>query len=85
MHKIMGKNLFTFLRQKILSENCITHFQERHIVCEICGKGFFKLEHLKNYMLLNTGLKPFACTICSYRCTGKCNLVKHMKTHSKHS
>ena len=70
---------------KYMKEHRKTHFQERHIVCEICGKGFFKLEHLKNHMLLHTGLKPFACTICSYRCTVKCNLVKHMKTHSKHS
>ena len=53
-------------------------------MCEICDKGFFKLEHLKKHMLLHTGLKPFACTICAYRCNQKSNLNKHMKIHAKH-
>ena len=61
-----------------------THFQEGDNVCEICDKGFFKLEHLKKHMLLHTGLKPFACTICAYRCNQKSNLNKHMKIHAKH-
>ena len=72
-----------FKTKKYMKEHRKIHSQERVQVCEVCGKGFFKLEHLKNHSLLHSGLKPYACTFCSYRCTVKCNLVKHLKTHNK--
>ena len=71
-----------FKTKKYMREHRKIHFAQRDQICETCGKGFFKLEHLKNHKLLHTGEKPYACSICSYKCTVKCNLDKHMKTHT---
>lgn len=54
----------SFANSKIVAK----HMQEKHgeyksIVCNVCGKGFFKQTNLKVHMLLHTGVKKHVCEV----------------------
>ena len=47
--------------------------------CTVCEKVFPHLSRLNSH--LKTHARTFSCTQCSYSCSRKDNLLKHMRTH----
>ncbi|XP_069670242.1 gastrula zinc finger protein XlCGF42.1-like [Periplaneta americana] len=46
--------------------------------CDVCGKSFSQLAHLRAHSLVHLGVKPFCCGVCE-----KCFLRSgHLKAHS---
>ncbi|XP_030256939.1 zinc finger protein 2 homolog isoform X1 [Sparus aurata] len=55
---------------------------ERPFGCDVCGKRYNQLHHLKTHMRVHTGEKPFACDVCGNRFTQQGNLKTHMRVHT---
>ena len=50
--------------------------------CPFCPKLMKKKDHMREHIRTHTGEKPFACTMCNYKCAVKCSLVSHIaKNH----
>ncbi|XP_064118717.1 zinc finger protein Xfin-like isoform X3 [Macrobrachium nipponense] len=50
--------------------------------CPYCNKEFDFASSLERHIRIHTGEKPFACTLCPYRTTQRCNLDRHSMTHA---
>lgn len=50
--------------------------------CQICGKAFKLLAHLKRHVVVHTGEKHYVCEVCERPFGDKSTLKKHYKTHS---
>ncbi|KAJ9585662.1 hypothetical protein L9F63_002533, partial [Diploptera punctata] len=63
----------------------------RPYVCDICGQGFARKEHLLRHQLrthrttpdLRDELKPYICNVCGKNFTRKEHLVRHQKIHMR--
>jgi len=63
----------------------------RPFVCDLCGQGFARKEHLLRHQLrthrttpeIRDELKPYNCIICSKNFTRKEHLVRHQKIHMR--
>ncbi|WAR18121.1 ZN561-like protein [Mya arenaria] len=53
---------------------------KRH-VCQVCGTGFTRPNHLNIHMRIHTGEKPFSCHLCGKAFAAKRTLQRHMITH----
>lgn len=59
---------------KHMEEN---HEHEKNIVCQECGKKFFKEWNLKMHMNVHTGVRPYMCEICGASFALSGNLVRN--------
>ncbi|XP_069692795.1 zinc finger protein 271-like [Periplaneta americana] len=63
----------------------------RPFVCDLCGQGFARKEHLLRHQLrthrttpeIRDELKPYNCNVCSKNFTRKEHLVRHQKIHMR--
>ena len=46
--------------------------------CIYCGKGFPFKSNLEKHMPVHTGIRPFPCPYCNYKCSRKDNLKAHI-------
>ncbi|MEE6499233.1 hypothetical protein FKM82_003368 [Ascaphus truei] len=54
---------------------------ERKFCCQVCGKRFLQLCHLKKHSFTHTGYKPFLCTECGKSYSSQENFKAHMLSH----
>ncbi|XP_062712426.1 zinc finger protein 271-like isoform X2 [Aedes albopictus] len=58
--------------------------EEKKYVCQVCCKGFQRLEHLERHIKIHIpSEKKFECTQCHKKFNRKDNLRSHMKIHKK--
>ena len=50
--------------------------------CSICGLVASSQFHLKEHMMIHTGLKRFSCTYCDYTCIKSSSLKLHLRKHT---
>lgn len=67
----IGKTFF------VHENNLMTILKKHH--CQYCQYETYYSTNLKQHMLTHTGERPFACSLCSYRCNVKANLRRHLK------
>ncbi|XP_043938464.1 zinc finger protein 408 isoform X2 [Protopterus annectens] len=53
----------------------------RKYVCDVCGKGFIQLCHLKKHRFIHTGYKPFLCTECGKSYSSEESFKAHLLFH----
>ncbi|XP_065088677.1 zinc finger protein 16-like isoform X1 [Ochlerotatus camptorhynchus] len=61
-----------------------TDDKEKKFVCQVCSRGFQRLEHLERHIKIHIpSEKKFECTQCHKKFNRKDNLRSHMKIHKK--
>ncbi|KAK6173765.1 hypothetical protein SNE40_017166 [Patella caerulea] len=50
--------------------------------CEICGKQYKNLCHLRHHLKTHSGVKNYLCDLCDYKGYTNQHLSRHMKSHS---
>ncbi|KAL5019550.1 hypothetical protein ScPMuIL_002442 [Solemya velum] len=58
-----------------------SHDKRKRFFCSICLKELSSTNSLNRHQLIHTGVKPYRCSLCPYRCNQKGNLAIHLKTH----
>lgn len=77
--KICGKGFATKSRQK---DHAQAHKGHKPYQCDKCDARFsWRCALSRHKRLHSTGPKTYACSICTYECWRKHDLVKHEKTH----
>ena len=49
-----------------------------NFACPFCSKIMKVKRDMQRHIRTHTGEKPFACTMCNYKCAVKCSLVSHI-------
>ncbi|XP_042072352.1 zinc finger and SCAN domain-containing protein 22-like [Haplochromis burtoni] len=61
---------------------CKPDTSRKSVKCEICGKGFRQLIHLKTHMRIHTGEKPYSCSACGKSFSNASAFRVHMRIHT---
>eukprot|EP00475_Leptophrys_vorax_P034920 TRINITY_DN57050_c0_g1_i1.p1 TRINITY_DN57050_c0_g1~~TRINITY_DN57050_c0_g1_i1.p1 ORF type:complete len:403 (-),score=54.20 TRINITY_DN57050_c0_g1_i1:107-1315(-) len=57
-------------------------YMNRPNVCELCGKRFQKVKHLKRHLEVHSESKKFECSDCGKKFRRRDNLVSHSRIHT---
>lgn len=79
---IQNSDTIQRIPKKIRKTKTINTFKEKHRICSICQKKFGRLSHLKDHMLVHTGVEAYKCEICQKSFKQKLHLNRHKLTHS---
>ncbi len=90
-HKVHDKNFTCPLCQKeLMSEERLhkhIHYHKlrklKPHVCQECGRGFTRVDHLRNHTRLHTGEKPYACYYCDQKFVTSQHRSYHLRIHHK--
>ena len=74
-----GKS-FTQL-SNVLQHTRDVHLKDKRFVCEVCKKGFTRLETLQSHRRVHTGEKAYSCEVCLKAFSQRANLKVHDRTH----
>lgn len=82
VHKI-GKEMKTFISMVAsLSFFHFLHISERRYICDICGAGLKRKEHLERHKLGHSPERPHICSVCKKGFKRKEHLNLHFVIHS---
>lgn len=65
----------------MLRQHMLTHKVQKRFWCNVCGKGFNLLHHLKNHEKTHENKPEFECNICKKCFLTKEKLASHLKRH----
>lgn len=69
-----------FVYKSTLEKHKQSHDPLSKIACKVCGL-FVTPRHVKNHMIMHTGVKDQVCSVCGKEFLRKNTLKVHMKTH----
>ncbi|XP_039858214.1 zinc finger protein 112-like isoform X12 [Simochromis diagramma] len=61
---------------------CKPDTSRKSVKCEICGKGFRQLSHLKTHMRIHKGENPYSCSLCGKKFSCILFFKTHMRSHT---
>ena len=74
----------TFNKAEHLCRHLVTkHSDKKPYVCPKCGKGFKRIDKLKDHQKMHTNVKPYGCGVCGRRYRYKDGLRYHERTHKR--
>uniref|UniRef100_A0AAV2K8J2 C2H2-type domain-containing protein n=1 Tax=Knipowitschia caucasica TaxID=637954 RepID=A0AAV2K8J2_KNICA len=56
--------------------------RSRTKTCQVCGKVYDNMTHLKRHMSVHTGERPFSCSVCGRCFSRRDHLTRHHISHT---
>ncbi|XP_041364804.1 zinc finger and SCAN domain-containing protein 4-like isoform X2 [Gigantopelta aegis] len=57
--------------------------ERKHIVCDICGKGFSQSGTMRSHRRTHTGERPYQCDVCQKSFGDRSTWRKHRRVHTR--
>lgn len=68
--------------RELLEQHLLGHTLERRFVCDICGAGLKRKDHLTRHKQSHNPERPYVCTVCLKAFKRKEQLTLHFVIHS---
>ncbi|XP_052746279.1 zinc finger protein 626 [Bicyclus anynana] len=81
--KLKGSRSYAMHFKKYHPDKNRTKFPKARIMCELCGKIFTCMAHLRYHMPIHAEQKQFKCDVCDKRFAFKANLMNHVVIHDE--